>query len=278
MECFLKLKSQILILFFLTFFGCSIPLSPPESTHVPPPAPSHVPPPAPSIDKPAASPSSGKKMPATQRPYKIKGIEYTPIASAKGFIQTGIASWYGKKFHGRKTSNGETYNMYAMTAAHKTLPMDTWVRVHNLENKREIVVRINDRGPFVTGRIIDLTHTGASRIGILGPGTGKVKVTALGRAISYSKNTKNPTGFIPVDYWKGDFSVQIGAFQVKANAEAYRYKLSKHYQNAHIDPFTDDRGTFYRVRIGRFTNLKDAIRYSKKLIAQGFGSAFAVAE
>ncbi|WP_413837724.1 septal ring lytic transglycosylase RlpA family protein [Desulfobacula sp.] len=263
----MKFISQILMLFSLTFFGCSTPY---DQVHIPQPEPS--------IYKPGTLPPSGKKKPATQNPYKIKGIQYTPIASSKGFVQTGIASWYGKKFHGRKTSNGEIYSMYAMTAAHKTLPMNTWVRVHNLKNKREIVVRINDRGPFITGRIIDLSHTGASRIGIIGAGTGKVRVTALGRAVSYSKKTKTPTDFIPVDYWKGNFTVQIGAFQVKANAKEYRYKLSKHYQNAHIAVFTDSRGTFYRVRIGQFTNLKDAVRYSEKLIAQGISTAFAVAE
>ncbi|MBU0463943.1 MAG: septal ring lytic transglycosylase RlpA family protein [Proteobacteria bacterium] len=217
-------------------------------------------------------------MPATQRPYKIYGIQYTPIASAEGFVQTGIASWYGKKFHGRKTSNGETYNMYAMTAAHKTLPMNTWVSVDNLKTNQKIVVRINDRGPFIAGRIIDLSYTGASSIGIIGPGTGKVRVTALGIATSYSKETQDPIAFKPIDYWTGNFTIQVGAFQVKENAEQYRNKLSKNYPNAHITTFTDDRGSFYRVRIGQFTNLKDAIRFSEKIIAQGFGSAFAVAE
>ena len=168
--------------------------------------------------------------------------------------------------------------MYAMTAAHKTLPMNTWVSVHNLKNNRKIVVRINDRGPFIAGRIIDLSYTGASRIGILGSGTGKIKVTALGMATSYSKKTKDPIAFKPIDYWKGNFTVQVGAFQVNANALEYRDKLSNQYQNAHVTTFTDDRGTFYRVRIGQFTNLKDAIRFSEKIIAQGFGSAFAVAE
>lgn len=266
----MKFRNQILIVFSLAFFGCSTPLT----SHDP----AHIPPPESSVYKPGSPPSSSKKKTGTQRPYKIKGIRYTPIASAQGFVQTGIASWYGRKFHGRKTSKGETYNMYAMTAAHKTLPMDTWVRVHNLKNNREIVVRINDRGPFVAGRIIDLSFTGATRIGILKAGIGNVRVTALGQATSFSKKTKNPIAFKPVDYWKGNFTVQTGAFKIKKNAREYRDKLSQNYQNAHISAFTDTRGTFYRVRIGVFTNLKDAIRYSEKLTAQGFGSAFAVAE
>lgn len=248
-------------------FGCSSKLDATyDNTHTPPSYKTYPP------------PSGGKKAPATQKPYRIKGVRYTPIASATGFVQTGRASWYGKKFHGRKTSNGETYNMYAMTAAHKTLPMNTWVSVHNLENNKKIVVRINDRGPFVYGRIIDLSKTGASRLGIVGPGTARVRVTALGRATAYSKKTKNPVSFKPVDYWKGNFTVQVGAFQVRANAEKYRYKLSKSYNNAHISTFTDDRGTFFRVRINRFSNLKDAIGFSEELSAKGFGNTFAVAE
>lgn len=270
-EFFLKFGTQILILLALAFFGCSTTF---DTAYDP----IHIPPSKSSTYQKYSPSSSGQKNPATQKPYKVKGVRYTPLASASGFVQTGIASWYGRKFHGRKTSNGETYNMHAMTAAHKTLPLGTWVSVHNLENNRKIVVRVNDRGPFVYGRIIDLSYTGAKRIGIVGTGTAKVRVTALGRATSYSKKTKNPIAFTPIDYWKGNFTVQVGAFQIKANAERYRYKLSKAYQNAHFVTFTDDRGVFYRVRIGRFTNLKDAERFSEKIIAQGFGSAFAVAE
>jgi len=260
---------QILILLILSFFGCSSALDKQYgSTHTPPAK-------APTYKN--SSHSSGNKT-GTQKPYKIRGVQYTPIASASGFVQTGIASWYGSKFHGRKTSNGEIYNMYAMTAAHKTLPVNTWVKVHNLRNNRKIVVRINDRGPFIRGRIIDLSYTGAKRIGIVSSGTAKVRITALGQATSYSKKTKKPVSFKPVNYWQGNFTVQVGAFKVKANASKYKSKLSKIYQNAHIVTFTDYRGVFYRVRIGKFTNLKDASRFSEKIIAKGFDNAIPVAE
>lgn len=268
-ETFLKIKSLILVVCILGFFGCSATL---DSHYDPiriPPASNH---------SAGSGSSSGQKKAATQKPYHVKGVRYTPIASASGFVQTGLASWYGRKFHGRKTSNGETYNMYAMTAAHKTLPLNTWVSVHNLDNNQKIVVRINDRGPFVYGRIIDLSYTGAKRIGIVGPGTARVRITALGRATSYSRKTKDPITFKAIDYWRGNFTVQVGAFKVKTNAEKYRYKLSKRYQNAHFVEFTDDRGTFFRVRIGRFSNLKDAERFSEKIMTQGFNRAFAVAE
>jgi rare lipoprotein A len=201
------------------------------------------------------------------------------MASANGYVEKGRASWYGRKFHGRKTSNGETYNMYAMTAAHKTLPMNTWVMVENLDNGKKVKVRINDRGPFVAGRIIDLSYTAAQRLGIVGPGTARVRVTALGKATAYSKKDHTPVDFKPVDYWKGNFTVQVGAFKVRTNADRYRIKLSKDYLNAHIVPYADDRGQFYRVRIGKFTNLNDAVTFSQKLMAQeGFQHAFAVAE
>ncbi len=254
----------ILILIALFMPGCSKHVDSGYSRHIPPGS--------------SGKPSSGR-VPATQKPYRIKGREYVPIASADGFVQTGKASWYGRKFHGRKTSNGETYNMYAMTAAHKTLPMGTWVMVHNLENNRRIKVRVNDRGPFVRGRIIDLSYTGAKKIGIVGPGTARVRLTALGRAVSYSEKTKDPVEFKPLNYWKGNFTVQVGAFKSRANAENYREKLSATYENAHMVTYEDDRGLFYRVRIGRFSNLKDARRFSERIMAQGaFDRAFAVGE
>jgi rare lipoprotein A len=222
---------------------------------------------------------SGKKSPATQRPYTIKGQRYVPLASAHGYAEKGLASWYGRKFHGRKTSNGETYNMYAMTAAHKTLPMNTWVRVENLDNGRAIKLRINDRGPFVRSRIIDLSYAGAKKLGVIGPGTARVRVTALGRATSYAKADKSkPVAFKPVDYWKGNFTVQVGAFKVRGNAEKYRLKLSKTYINAHIVPYKDHRGRFYRVRIGQFRRLEDAVTFSRQLLKDGFDAAFAVGE
>ena len=116
----------------------------------------------------------------TMRPYNVFGIKYYPFVANIGDDFTGIASWYGPDFHSKKTSNGEIYNMYDMTAAHKTLPMNTVVRVNNIENGKSIIVRINDRGPFVKGRIIDLSNKAAHEIDMVRRGTAKVKVTVLG--------------------------------------------------------------------------------------------------
>lgn len=117
---------------------------------------------------------------ATMRSYSVFGITYYPQVVPLGHQQNGIASWYGPTFHSKKTSNGETYNMYAQTAAHKTLPMNTVVRVDNLDNGKSTIVRINDRGPFVAGRIIDLSNKAANDINMVGKGTAKVRVTVLG--------------------------------------------------------------------------------------------------
>ena len=117
---------------------------------------------------------------ATMRPYNVFGIRYYPFVANVGDQFDGIASWYGPDFHAKKTSNGEIYNMYAMTAAHKTLPMNTVVRVDNLDNGRSTIVRINDRGPFVAGRIIDLSNKAAHAIDMVRKGTARVKVTFLG--------------------------------------------------------------------------------------------------
>ena len=117
---------------------------------------------------------------ATLRPYNVFGVNYYPKIERIGVKLRGIASWYGPNFHAKKTSNGETYNMYALTAAHKTLPMNTIVKVDNLENGKSIIVRINDRGPFVSGRIIDLSNKAAHAVDMVSKGTANVVVTVLG--------------------------------------------------------------------------------------------------
>jgi rare lipoprotein A len=152
---------------------------------------------------------------ATMRPYTVHGRRYYPTVVRTGEIFQGMASWYGPKFHGRLTSNGETYNMYDLTAAHKTLPMNTIVRVTNRNNGKSTVVRINDRGPFVASRIIDLSKKAASNIGMIGTGTAPVKLEILGFAeegttrIADLKTLRKG----PKEKVMESFAVQIGSFR-----------------------------------------------------------------
>ncbi len=262
-----KLKPKLIISFFLLLFTLSCAANRPSSE--------------PQISYRLPFPYARKvRPPAYTKPYKINGRHYHPLKSARGFSQRGLASWYGRDFHGRRTANGEIYNMYAMTAAHKTLPLGTWVRVYNLRNKRQVVVRINDRGPFVRNRIIDLSYKAAKKLGIVGPGTAPVKIVALGVASGArgSAAASVPVRYTPINYWKGNFTVQVGAFMELKNAERFKKKLSKRYSNAHITSFTDFRGRFFRVRVGKFSNLKNARNFTLKLMVAGARMAFAVAE
>lgn len=214
----------------------------------------------------------------TYKPYKIDNQWYTPLMTATNFRQKGLASWYGKKFHGRKTANGEIYNMYAMTAAHKTLPMGTHVRVHNLQNGQNTVVRINDRGPFVRGRIIDLSYNAAKKIGIVGPGTAPVEIVALGSAVAKKTSSGSSHTYQPLDYNQGNFTFQVGAFKNRDNAVRLKNKLSRTYDHTHISTYDNGNEIFYRVRLGKCITLQQALEYENHLMQSGFEGAFAVAE
>jgi rare lipoprotein A len=214
--------------------------------------------------------------PGYPKPYKVLGKWYQPLPHSKGFRQRGLASWYGRDFHGKKTSNGEIYNMYAMTAAHKTLPLGTYVRAHNLENNQKVVVRINDRGPFVRGRIIDLSYAAAKEIGLVGPGTAEVEVVALGRPSS--SGSGSGSSYVSSDYYSGNFTFQVGAFVDRENAERLKRKLDRTYQNAHITVYNNGVDIFYRVRVGKASTLEQAMEYEAYLIRNGFPDAFVVAE
>lgn len=216
------------------------------------------------------------QSPGKPKPYRVAGKWYQPVSHAKGFQQRGIASWYGKKFHGRKTSNGEIYDMYAVTAAHKTLPLGTYVHVRNLDNGTEVTVRINDRGPFVQGRIIDLSYTAAKKIDITTSGTAPVVIVALepdNRQTPKSKDKHQSE-----DYYKGNFTFQIGAFGDKQNALRLKDNLVQTYKNAHVSEYDNGQEMLYRVRVGRASSLEQAVEYEKTLIQHGFKDVFIVAE
>lgn len=169
--------------------------------------------------------------------------------------EVGVASWYGNEFHGRPTSSGEVFDQNDLTAAHRTLPFGTHVMVTNLANDRSVVVRINDRGPFVRGRIIDLSYAAARVLGLIGPGTGLVRLEVLGGADS------PPAG--PAEVW-----VQVGAFSVQENAHKLKRELERTYAGVTVSALKTDRGVYYRVRIR--TDEGAAAGLARRLAAGGY--------
>ena len=212
----------------------------------------------------------------TQKPYSVNGKRYQPIPSAEGFVQEGVASWYGKKFHGRKTSNGETYDMYAMTAAHKTLPMNVHLKVTNMNNGRSTTVRVNDRGPFVKNRIIDLSYSAAKELGVVGPGTAPVRIEALGYR-DKSPKSSSPVYRQPVSYDVGPYSVQVGAFTVKENAYRLAEKMKGRYGHSSVVEAWVDGQKFFRVRVGLYNSMALALKGLASLEKNGFSFSFIVA-
>lgn len=244
----------VLFLAWMALFGC-------RSATSPPPGRPETPPP---------------QTPGYPKPYRVNGVWYQPIPDAHGFQQRGVASWYGRKFHGRRTSNGETYDMHGISAAHKTLPFGTMVRVTNLQNGRQLDIRINDRGPFVRGRIIDLSYGAAQKLGVVGPGTAPVEIVALAAPVRRA----SPTGggqFEAMDLTRGNFTFQVGAFQERANAERLARRLENRHTNVHIASFDRGDGMFHRVRVGRAHRLDEAETYERSLMRQGY-DVFIVAE
>ncbi len=201
--------------------------------------------PSPTVARPPTPPIPGKPQP-------------TPPGGGPVLRgETGIASWYGHPYHGRRTANGEVYNMHAMTAAHRTMAFNTMVRVHNLENGRDVTVRINDRGPFVEGRIIDLSYAAAQAMGM--PSTALVRLEILG---------KSPPGAASSE--PGAFSVQVGAFKDRRNAERLKDSIEHRYRPVVLRPFETDDGTFYRVLVGRESSERAARELAQKLVQAGF--------
>ncbi len=199
---------------------------------------------------------------ATMRSYKVRGKKYHPSYVTVGQVQKGISSWYGPNFHGKKTSNGEVYNMHARTAAHKTWPMDTMVKVRNLQNGRSTTVRINDRGPFVRGRIIDCSYTAGKEIGLDRMGIAKVSIEVVGFAgkvqskASIAKAQKTHT---QTRVRLSNFGIQVGAFKRYAGAQIYKKKHTSMYPE-------------YKTVIKKFSNVDGSGEPLYRVWLMGFGS------
>jgi rare lipoprotein A len=206
------------------------------------------------------------------RPYAVFGRNYTPAVNKDPMKERGIASWYGKKFHGQKTSSGEVYDMFAMTAAHKTLPIPSYAKVTNVKDGRSVVVRINDRGPFHGDRIIDLSYAAALRIGVASAGSGLVDVervfevplvasvippasAAQAPLVETAVVTPEPTGL-----W-----LQLGAFSGPDNAENFRQKMTRELA-WNLEPLSiAQRDGLHRVRLGPYRNRDEALAIADKV-------------
>ncbi|MCW8918768.1 MAG: septal ring lytic transglycosylase RlpA family protein [Gammaproteobacteria bacterium] len=201
------------------------------------------------------------------------------MQQSTGYVERGVASWYGKKFHGRKTSNGETYNMYAMTAAHKTLPIPSYLQVTNLDNGKSVVVRVNDRGPFHGNRIIDLSYAAASKLGFAQNGTGKVELRAIepGQPTTITSATADvdttpPTTIASTAPAANQLFLQLGSFISADNAESLRAQLAlNNVTRAAVQQTEVDRKHIYRVRIGPIVSIEEADSLASRINELGMG-------
>jgi rare lipoprotein A len=229
------------------------------------------------------------------RPYTVLGREYVPATSLKTYRERGIASWYGRKFHGQKTSIGETYDMFAMTAAHPTLPLPSYARVTNVANGKSVVVRVNDRGPFLHDRLIDLSYAAAYRLGVAQRGSGEVEVEAilpeqagvLARAaplppVASAPQVEAPAEVTPVPVPpptftpatsgapSGGYAVQLGAFASYANALNFLAHAQNQIAAAQVEAKVRQSGGLYRVYVGPYAEREEARRVGER-ITQAFG-------
>lgn len=222
--------------------------------------------------------------------YEVWGKTYHVLPSAEGYKERGGASWYGAKFHGHKTSNGETYNMYEMSAAHKSLPLPTYAKVTNLDNGRSVIVRINDRGPFHEGRIIDLSYAAAKKLGYYSSGIAHVEVEAITVAPNSTHSaapapaaTSNPVETAkPLASGYG-YYVQVGAFSTESAAQQLKQRVDAETKeglfattaavsSSNVKTASDAEKVFHRVRLGPFYDLRQAEQLLKQLTASKVGS------
>jgi len=186
------------------------------------------------------------------KPYVVFGKRYVPLKSNAGFKQKGTASWYGKKFHGKRTSSGETYDMYKMTAAHTVLPIPSYAKVTNLNNGRSVIVRVNDRGPFKHSRVIDLSYAAALKLDVVKTGTGQVEIIAINDNKKINKQVnKQVINPLPLKKDSQRVYIQLGAFSNYESAIRLQKRLQADgYSNAMIESIQQNELSIYRVRLG----------------------------
>lgn len=215
-------------------------------------------------------------------PYTVLGKSYTVMPTEEGYSERGVASWYGEKFHGHKTSNGEVFDMYTATAAHKSLPIPSFLRVTNLDNNRSIIVRVNDRGPFHGDRIIDLSYAAAMKLDYASRGTARVQLDAIvargddsGTFSSAASSNSRDSAVSP----RSEKFLQVGAYSRRASAEDVSLKL-RELTSAPVfirSVQTVNNGTMHRVRIGPL-NKGDLDQISSRVVAANLGNPYTVTE
>jgi rare lipoprotein A len=196
-------------------------------------------------------------------PKKVKDYEI-------GYHEVGMASWYGPGFHGNRTSNGEVFDMHGFTAAHRTMPFGTTLKVKNRENGQSVQVKINDRGPFIRGRILDLSYGAAKALDMIGTGTALVEIRVVGREENEARLDRAEGG-------RG-YTVQVGAFIEQENALKLKEQLERHYQPVYIIVAETSDQRYYRVRVGRLRTEDQANRLASRLSAQKKVETFVVRE
>lgn len=242
----------------------------PVRAPAPPPAPRELPDAVPRAEAPSTR--------GNPESYVVLGKRYFVLPTNEGYIERGIASWYGTKFHGRSTSNGERYNMYEMTAAHKSLRLPSYARVTNLRNGKQVTVRVNDRGPFHDNRIIDMSYAAAQKLGMVGEGTALVEVVALGPdGNPYPGMAKNTSPARDESHLLNRIYVQVGAFTLRDNAERLREKLrQERFENVQIQQERDR--TLHRVRIGPLSTVLATDQVVERLQRMGLAEHQVVVE
>jgi len=240
-----------------------------------------------------------------QKPYEVNGRFFEPIADCTGFVQQGIASWYGDDFHGKKTSNGEIFNMPALSAAHKTLPLGIHVRVTNLSNGKKLILRINDRGPYVKDRVLDLSRAAARELGYYETGTAPVLIEALGypvargpgggadrkNPLSSGATTRTPfdpakillgscpeTGEFPAHQVEAKYFVQVGAFENRSSAGMLLSRVRGRFPTAVMEKALSGDKEVYCIRLKNFASRQEAERARLELASYGFPDCLIVLE
>ncbi|MDD2338530.1 MAG: septal ring lytic transglycosylase RlpA family protein [Geobacteraceae bacterium] len=204
-----------------------------------------------------------------QRPYTVDGERYVPLATAEGYREEGFASWYGAEEHGGPTSNGETFDMYKPTAAHKTLPLGCYLRVTNKLNGMQTIVRVNDRGPFVADRIVDLSYRSARDLEIVESGVAPVIIEVISSGSGTSRPDSAPSAV-------GAYTLQVASFTDPATAQQLSARLKRDFSFSTVQEADTGKGRFYRVHAGRFLSRAAAEKARVSLAENGYPDAFIV--